>query len=135
MPCSPQALELPHEGADDWAEGSACDDLNPFYQHFDDDRQSLPTGGMCNLKHEDHGRRRLQEIEKIFDFLKVGLSKEAEEAITRDLAARGDYKVLNHYTSLAPVAEFRQRWKAYAKRFGYRGEQALRIKSTPDQGA
>ncbi len=116
--CDVQGLQ-PDLPEYDWLEEEVFTNLEKMYAAYDEDRQLVPAGNLCEVKYEDLVADPRRVLQQVYSELDLGDFGRMEEELNRYLAETRDYKT-NRY-SLPPDVEVkvRERWGKYFEVCGY----------------
>jgi omega-hydroxy-beta-dihydromenaquinone-9 sulfotransferase len=95
-----------------------------MYETFERDRSLIPPGQLCEVRYEDLVARPLEQMERVYDELKLDEFDEVRSQIEGYFAAKADYKTNRYQLPPELAAEIARRWAAYFDRYGYSKEQS-----------
>ena len=93
-----------------------------MYEVFERDRGLIPAGQFCEVRYEDLVARPLQEIERVYEELKLDEFAEVRPRMEAYLVKKADYKTNRYQVPPELAAEIRRRWASFFERYGYSDE-------------
>jgi hypothetical protein len=104
-----------------WIEGHVLDTFVRMYERFEQDRELIPPGRLCDVRYESLVADPVEQMREVYRQLDLGDFGRVEGAIAEyELKAR-NYRT-NEYALPADVADrVRRRWAPYFQRYGYSG--------------
>jgi hypothetical protein len=97
-----------------------------MFEVFEEDRQLIEPGHLCELRYEDLARDPMAEVQAVYERLALGDFTPVREPLEKYLASLSDYKKNRYEISPELKAEIRRRWAPYFEKYGYSTE--------PDEG-
>lgn len=104
-----------------WIEGHVLDTFVRMYERFEQDRELIPPGRLCDVHYEALVADPVGQMREVYRQLDLGDFSRVEGSIAEyELKAR-NYRT-NEYMMPADVADrVRRRWAPYFQRYGYSG--------------
>jgi hypothetical protein len=104
-----------------WIEGHVLDTFVRMYERFEQDRELIPPGRLCDVRYESLVADPVAVLRGVYRQLDLGDFNRVERAITEYKLNARNYRA-NEYTLSADVADrVRRRWAPYFQRYGYSG--------------
>jgi hypothetical protein len=108
-------------GDANWIEGHVLDTFVRMYQRFEQDRDLIPHGHLCDVHYESLVANPVEQMREVYQQLDLGDFSRVEQAIAEYKLKARNYRP-NDYTLPADVADrVRRRWAPYFQRYGYSG--------------
>jgi hypothetical protein len=103
----------------DWIEEEVLRNLELMYEAYDEDRQLIPAGNLCEIRYEDLVADPRGVMQSVYETLDLGDYARIEPGINDYLAETRDYKT-NRFALPEDVQHMvSQRWAHYFERYGY----------------
>ncbi len=94
-----------------------------MYEVFERDRGLIPAGQFCEVRYEDLVARPIEQIERVYDELKLGGFEAVRPAMEAYFAQKADYKTNRYQLPPELAAEINRRWASFFQRYGYSQDQ------------
>jgi hypothetical protein len=108
-------------GNAEWIEGHVLDTFVRMYERFEQDRDLIPAGRLCDVRYESLVADPVAQMREVYRQLDLGAFSQVEGAIRAYRIKTRNYRT-NDYALPADVAErVRRRWAPYFERYGYSG--------------
>jgi hypothetical protein len=104
-------------------ESYVLDDMNLLYRDFFSEAARIPAKDFCQVRYEDLVRSPLVEIERIYEQLGIDSFERVRPRLEAKIRERAGYQRNALRISAEQRLEVYRRWRWYAERFGYGGEQ------------
>lgn len=95
------------------------DCLKRMYSQFDQDRQSIATGRLVDVRYEDLVANPVETMRQLYQHLNLGDFEQVEPLLQARLAKHDDYRPNQHHIDRELELDILQRWPEYAQRYGY----------------
>jgi hypothetical protein len=111
-----QGLQMPRSRG---LEEYVFDCLARMYRGFEEQRATLPTGSIVDVRYEELVADPTTEVEKIYDRLGLGDYELVRERVAAFVSQQKDYQTNKHELDPQLKAQIRDRWSEYFERYGY----------------
>lgn len=113
-------LQVPtYEGLDE----HVFETFTRMYEVFERDRSLIPAGQFCEVRYEDLVAQPLQQMQRVYDELKLGGFEDVRPPMEAYFAKKADYKTNRYQLPSELAAEISGRWASFFERYGYSKEQ------------
>jgi hypothetical protein len=109
-------LQLPtYEGLDE----HVFETFTRMYEVFQRDRSLIPAGQLCEVRYEDLVAQPIQQMQRIYEELKLDHFEKVLPQIEAYFAKKADYKTNRYQLPPELAEEIHQRWASFFQRYGY----------------
>ncbi|QDU55285.1 sulfotransferase family protein [Aeoliella mucimassa] len=103
----------------DWMEGEVLQNLQVMYKAYQEDRELIPEGNLCEIRYEDLTANPHQEIQRMYEQLDLGNYDRVKPGVDRYIERTGDYQTNRYQIPPEIEAKVRDNWGIYFDMFGY----------------
>jgi hypothetical protein len=98
--------------------------LTRMYVHYEQGRQALRPGQICEIRYEDLVEEPLVQLEYIYDHLDLGDFDDAEASVAAYLERQADYIPARHSLTDRQRRRIEMEWASYFETYEYAGAES-----------
>ena len=103
----------------EWLGEHVFETFSHMYEVFERDRGLIPAGQFSEVRYEDLVAQPIQEMQRIYEELKLGGFEEVLPRLNTYFAEKADYKTNRYQLPPELAAEISRRWASFFQRYGY----------------